>query len=377
MITLSTLKKAALTGTAALLLPATVFAATPQQMLNTALRTNLTAPYRLNGEIKIDMTEKPISRKELTKTANVVMRFNERVQSETKGSEAVEGLIELTKFRASADIAGEPDITLPAPITFEWKMVNRVVYLQIHELPSVITEQLRMMEIDLSKVTNRWIKIDLGELTDGLLSELNVASIPVNPTSETSLMDLLNLSKIQPLTVTRIESTKKLADGRTIMRLRVHVNPTFVNEMQRLERNKIAKNDPERTDKLTKLNTRYTELRTFIAHLQLAMEVDSGAQRLTRIEMGGTQTEPSKDCTWNTRLNRDVCKIVAYKILRYSVGLNLEKDGGAPIVTPTDAVDFKTLIEEISPTPEPEPEPIMTEDWNWIEEESTPTEIGM
>ncbi len=370
MITFSTLKRAVLTGTAAILLPATVLAATPQQMLNTAIKANLKAPYRLGGEIKIDITDKPVVRTERTKTANIVMRFNQRVQNETAGSEAGEGSFTLASFRASGEQDGDPDLTLGGPMTFEWKNIGRVSYVKISSLPSELTEQLTVLDIDLSKLTNRWIKIDLTGSEDGILSQIPLApELPIDPTSgEMSLSELLNLSRIQPLIVSRVESRKTLADGRNIIRLRVRVNPSFVNELQRIDRAKIERNDPERTEKLTELNEKYVAIRKFIANLHMAMEMDTSTERLTRIEMGGRQSEPTKACEMNARLKREVCKIVSYKTISYAIGINIETDRGEPVVPPSDATDLMTIFEELAPTPEPEPIVEEEESWDYSDE---------
>ena len=347
MISLSQFGRAAAATTLLLTVPSTALAATPQQMLNAAIQTNLAAPYRINGEVKIDVTEKPLARSERTKTTHVELRFDQRVQNDTKRSEAAEGKFVVAKVKTSGSSVEESDTELPAPITFEWKSVNGMTYLKIQELPAQITQQFSALGIDLSKIAGQWISYGGGQLRDEVVSKFPLMpDLPANPVAdkEMTLKDILALTKISPIQILRTESKKTLPDGRTILRLRVRVNPAFVSEMLRLDRKKVALNDPERKTKLADLAKRYTKIRKFISKLHIAVELDATTSKITRLEFGGRMTEPTKDCEWNDDYTKQTCKTVGYKTIQYAVGINILADRGDALIPPSDAIDFMALL---------------------------------
>jgi hypothetical protein len=353
---------------AALALPSATMAATTQQSFDQAMESVRTfLPLHVDGELTLNMTTRALTKDGDVGTGSVHMSLSERVLSRDTANPQSEGRFSVDKADITkTKLVGEPAIHLDQPISIQWKNVGAIAYVRIEQLPASITDALSTLKIDLSPVLGQWISIDTKTVVDQLMGGLPLSGAGTSALNAGSLSDLQSLAKQSALRVTRVEKRWTGADGHQLMRLRLRVNPTIVTTLWRAELKKVASDDPFRAMTIKDINKRFGKLRSLVAGTQIAANIDVTAGTLLRLEFGGTTSNPNQTCTWNTRLDRDVCKNTSVTVVRYSAGLSFQKDIGLSVEAPTGAITMEELIKKLTPpeastSTEPVPELTPTE----------------
>lgn len=337
---------------------------TNTQLLNKAfLGMEQRAPVRVEGEFRYDVQIKPVGKsgrdESLSMNSKIGFRVRSIPNSDPKLSQN-EGRIsiELTggSFLSVAPIAWN------GPITAEWKIVDKMVYFRVVNIPSGIIEYVKNeLDFDPTPLIGIWVgtPLELDDLTQGL-SEIR--TLPDTKTLEeltgVSAAEWKQLERTPILSVTRVERTWRNARNEEIRRLRFRINPAFISAVQNLEIRKVPR-DNNRTQAVRDINTRYAELRTQLNRLSMVANVNVPNARVERVEFGGSFVEQQKnDCTWNTRTSKYDCKVSSTMTIGVSGGISIIADSGSPVVAP---VPFLTP-DEFAKLAETAPKPASTGD---------------
>jgi len=326
----------------AFFIPQASFAATSQQMLDASLKAYDKNPAtKLVGTMSVDISQRAL-RKTYTPTKGTIrFSFSERTAAtNSEGSVALDSL----QFTGSPDVTTAlgtlKSLDLKQPIRVDWKKVAASSYVNFKQLPTGILDFAKGLGADLSPFLNTWIRIDMSQFEAALKEQKGINAV--------TLLNAQSLSAFsQPLRVIRVDSRKTNAAGDKIVRLRVRINPALVTQEQNLELKTVNPKDPDRAALRSAINRRYAELRTTLNRFTIIAQVNQTTGALERIEAGGQQTEPKKDCTWNSKLERDVCTTTHTETTKFSLGISFLKDSGQPIQAPTSSIPYTVVIEQI------------------------------
>jgi hypothetical protein len=323
------------------LLPVAVSAATPQESLDAAMRRNTNEAVRMEGSLTLTISERPYVRGGESTSGTVRFRINQRALPMVDGRQDAEGqfIIDSIRFSGASNNVPFP-LEVSEPIVIGWKAVNKVVYLRVEQLPIAFVDFLRLQGGDPSAIVGKWISIDLTEA----LALRRTSS--VEPTDLPQL--LLNRSLLR---VVRVEKREVRADGHTILRLRARVNYTTLYALQREEIRRVDRTQPGWYARVTEINKAYAELRRFFARVEFVAVVDETENRLQRLEIGGSFSEPQKTCTWNYTLRRSLCRTTSLLTYRFLGGFSFAPDAGNAVDIPAEAVTLEELFTLLIPPP--------------------------
>lgn len=153
------------------------------------------------------------------------------------------------------------------------------------------------------------------------------------------------LNKLPLFLVTRTEK-KMVVDGKTILRLRVILNPALITLLQNEEYKALkGMSASYRREETARINKKYTEIRTALRKFSAVMELNTTDNYVRRFEIGAKFVEPVKDCTWNDRLYKSVCKQTGRSTFELSGGFNFApKDNQPAVEAPAASVDLMQLF---------------------------------
>lgn len=341
---------AGLMSASAILLALPASAATPQQTLNQILASEQAkGPQRMDMTMDVSFASRPYKVTESREEGLVKLRMSLR---DLPASKSGEGRISLDKVTVTTKgYKQEPRTeSFDNPLAVQWKYADKKVYARLESVAQAIVDEMKKDEVDLSPYIGQWYMLDLAqfsELLKGGLGELNQSTAPLDAVNKVKSNDLAAWKGKSVLLVTSVQKRTTDAEGHKILRLRVRVNPAFVNAMHQAEIKKIASNDPQRKTKIADVNKRYQEMRLSLSRLQMVVMVDETAKTLDRIEIGGNQTEPIKTCTYNIKTGRDVCRTTGYKTTRVLAGISIMPDSGAAVEIPGSALSVNDLLNNL------------------------------
>ena len=347
------------TSALALALPAS--AATPQETLNQIL-----AMEQAKGPQKVDMTmeinagEKPFKITSNRSDVQARLHLNLRGLPDAGAGKSGEGRVSLDKLSSTMKIYKQPAETqsYDTPLAVQWKYADKVAYFRLESVAPAILDELKKGGIDPSKYVGQWYMLDFSQLADTLKNDNNSsASIlgllgktakPFQAVTQVQSNDLAAWKGKSILLVTSVQKTWTDAKGQKMLRLVVRVNPAFVNAMYRAEIKKISAKDPQRRDKIVAVSKKFQDMRQSLTGLRIIVNVNETAKTLDRIEVGGTKYEPIKDCTYNFKTHKDICKTTGTKTTRLLMGISLSADSGAPVELPTQATSINDLLKGLN-----------------------------
>ncbi|MEI7512253.1 MAG: DsbA family protein [Candidatus Uhrbacteria bacterium] len=328
-----------------------------QNMLNTALLRELSSQtMRSDMSLRLGMTQKSYKKTDPSGSASLAMHFQAR-QIAKAGSPLgdQEGRLSLDSFSIDEAISDGMPVSLDGPMSFQWKLVDRTAYFRVEQMPQNLLDMAKgITATDYSTLVGRWIKLDIDQ--QGLLpADLESGILDQNNPQMKALKALA--IKAPPLLVTRVESKTKAANSHDMWRLRLRVNPAFINGVYMLAYKDLPKSPASsRKAALKELNTSFATIRTTLARTGLIAVLDATDQTLTRMEVGGSYPSPVKTCTFNEKTWKDVCKTTGNRTITVAIGMNMVKADGQPIIAPSDALDqaaLEALIESLQPQQPP------------------------
>lgn len=349
-------------GSLGLMLPLTASAATTQQLLNQALKAQMESkrPMAMDGLMTLK------GQSTLTKGnvdnghGSASLRLMSRTLAPVAGQKSPDSEGQLLLEKASLY---DPDNTqftdgrfeLANPVGLEWKMVDDALYFRVKDVPMEWTNELPE---DMRQYINQWLKLAIPkELTVPTSPESGLATPAMDPQEilqatlgkELGDAELLK-TKIQNMSVFLVNRTEKktIVNGKTILRLRVSINPALITLLQN-EEYKAAREYPAsyRREENARITKKYTEIRTTLRKFSFVMELNTTDNLVSRMELGAKFTEPVQDCTWNVRTQKDVCKTTGRTTFDLVGGFNFSyRDQQAAVKTPPAAVDLMQLFTE-------------------------------
>lgn len=337
----------------ALALPWTAIAATPEQSLDKAVKAmDSMTSYKLDMDMKLDIGERVIGKPGNGMTGQIAIKLGTRVLDKQNG----EGRLSLERFSMKGMESGaEINFTLDQPITVEWQMTGDKLYFRLAQAPAMVVDFLKTnLEIDIAPIIGVWIGMDapngVNDLKDlTVFSNQPFASgLPQNITTQSAIR------KLPLFRVTSVEKRMKNAAGEDLLRLRVRINPSLIYAVQQAEIKALPR-DKYYREELTALNKRYAELRSNLARLFMAVNLNITKNRVERMEVGGTIEEPTETCTYNASLKRNVCKTASVRLFKISAGINIAPAGTEPIFAPLMWKTIQEIQNILMPPPAPEP----------------------
>ncbi len=356
------LRKTCAMATGLSLLGTPAFAATPQQIVNQSLfQMQAGAAQSSDGTFEISVSERSLVGKPAV-GGSARFRLSQNVMAgagiqNNDGSFTVERVV-LPPSPETVEIQRYLN-----NLSLGWRYADGALFFRVSGVAPSLLEKAKEEGMDLAPYVDRWIKVD-GELMDSL-QELQRLNSPANlQTSELGwLVDLAK--KYPPLLLTRIERRETRPNGDKIQRMRFRVNPAFMNALQRKALAEIKTTGADRRYEVQAVNAQFTEVRRVTAGMALVGVVNTTQQRLERIEIGGSITQPQKTYEWNQRLQRSIQRTTSILTIKYAMGMNLKAFTGT-ITPPSDFLmlsDVTKAIEDaqrsrypvVEPLPMPEP----------------------
>lgn len=345
-------------GLAALIFPLGVFALTPEQSLDKAVKSlDTMTSYKMDIDMKLDLGERTIGKPGQSMQGQVVIKLGTRILDKRNG----EGRLALEHVSVSGAENGESmSFAMHESIAVDWKVAGEKLYFRLAQIPQVASDYLKQqLEIDLAPIIGVWIGMDAPESIDDIGSApVSTLSIPNELPQQVALQSAIR--KLPVFRVLGIEKRMKNAAGEDLVRLRVRINPALINTVQQAEIKALPRDKYFRED-LAALNKRYAELRKNLSKLFMVVNLNVTKNRVERMELGGSIEEPVESCAYDTRLKRSVCKTAKIRTYRFAVGINLAPAGIDAIQVPDI---WKTLEEAqrlLMPKPEPQPEDNLTQ----------------
>ncbi|HVM90658.1 MAG TPA: thioredoxin domain-containing protein [Verrucomicrobiae bacterium] len=324
-------------------LPSAAAAPSAQAVLNNALLKEWAGqPTRQDTTINVGVKQTAYKKTDPSGSAKLGLHLKTRTVPVTGSvTPDQEGSLSLDSLSVDSALSEGLPVSLDGPLGVQWKLVDRTAYFQLSQLPpSIIELGKEFSGTDYSALVGRWIKIDLADEGVNLPENADIGAL------KTLAM------KAPPLLVTRVESKTKNAGKDDIWRLRLRVNPAFVNGLYTLAWNKLPKSPAAtRSAAIKQLNTDFANLRSFIARTGVVAVVDATTQTLTRFELGGSYPSPAKQCAYDDNFN-ETCRTSGTRTVTLAVGINISHDDGSPVSAPADALDqagLEALLESLQP----------------------------
>jgi len=356
------LKTRLMTGlaTVAVLVPQLAFAATPQQMLDRAVRLRLGMENPIPQAMTIDMNmhvayqpSRSLSRKLIEESGARTTTDSLRLQVVIEGelfpragsiTQDAQGRIRLVKLVST----GAQVMDLSNLAIFEWKTIDEVFYVRIAEVSPALREELSSIGADLSLLEGAigmWLKFDPDALADfakdGLPLGAN-STFTVNP----SIRSWESLGRMLPLLqVVRVE--KKVTRGTEVYsRMAVRLHPGFWTRLEQqlikmveeeladLKTSSPREYTKQRTQRIREIRTSLQASRLKVNKLRLVVMINDRTGRVERVE--GAFQDKSPSYAYVYRGNK------AVKIVQGQETINIQFAGGMR------GIEAKTLVE---PTP--------------------------
>jgi len=332
-----------------------------QSQLNKALVGLPDAPsLQVQAEATITANVKKMSSGETAKEA-FHFTFATRKQPVAVAQANTEGRFVLDTFDTTFSANASPEVQRPlkldGPIVLQWKTIGPAFYGRIEKMPDSVAGFLGILGLDPTKVIGQWVSVSKDDAKD-----TNLPSLPVTNITEKlpSLEELNQLNKLRTtpiLLVRSIEKTWKDTDGHTMVRVRARVNPALVSGLLNLSIAQIKKDAPDYAAQVKKTKADFAKIQQAVAGMQVAVNVDQTNGYITRLEIGGTTTQPTQACT-TSDAGKETCHTDTIVTVRYAIGISLMKDSGTVIAPPAGAIPFKDLFAK---PPEPPMENNATE----------------
>ncbi len=340
---------------ASLLTPLMTSAATTQQLLNDALMNfNGKSALQVNADIAVNIHSQPVNSKTPATDGTVNMSLSERVVKTGNKDADAEGRFVLNHLDISQN---EFPVQLTEPVSLQWKKVGTAAYVELEGVPQSLTDMMKSSGVDLQSLIGQWIRFDLNsaEITK-MMPTSNAA------TTLEALPEFAQLKTMKnPLQVLRVESMDHRANGDTVARLRVRVNPALLPIVQSITLKAIPANEPNRATKIADVKKMYQQVATFLKTTDMVVVVNETTKTVERIEIGMQQVQPRRVCAVGSTMNPSKCPIVSHDTVKTAIGINFVPDLGAAIVAPAQTETPQEALAKLRPAASSTEDGTMTE----------------
>lgn len=320
----------------AMMLPGLALAATPQQMLDAAVRkSNTDASFSMAGEVTIRTSQKALRERNPSQQAEVKFNLAQR-----RNGMSSEGDFAVKSFSAKMN-----GIEIPAtqdPASVEWKVTDGKAYVRVSEASEAVLAALKLYGINAEGAVGAWVEVDLLPL----LSMVGPTDIQTaNEAVGIATAEASKFGDIKTLQATRVER-RWTENGVKMIRLRVRLNPAVINKALAMDLKAV---DPKASDAKAQraaITARYVEIRRFASNFFMAVNMKVDEQVIDRIEMGYKRIDPVKECTKNSA-GREVCKTTAYRTMEMNAGFFVRGASNAPVQAPANAVSSDALLQGV------------------------------
>jgi hypothetical protein len=330
------------------MIPITTFAATSQQILNASLASLHAAPgISYSGNIVLNMSQRSLRKDYVPEGGTITVSYTNRTVRTSTTTQDSEGYVSIDKIQStgtskSADAAmiiALSALEQPA-IRIHWKKAGTMLYIYIDPLPQPLLEILSAAGIDTTSITDRWINFDIGSLADMMSAQTKI--------DETILMDPQALSAfVQPLRVRWTDKRFIDSSGDHIVRMRVGLNPLLITQAQNAELKKVDRSMPGWRKRITEIYARYAKLRRDLSRVAILVQINQDKGTLDRVEIGASFTESKKTCSMNYTTYKNLCVTSHMETSRVSIGINVKRNDGVPVIAPTTWITIQDLMQEI------------------------------
>lgn len=343
-------------GLASLLLPIGASAATTQQLLNQAIKAQAESKRPMTMDGRMTVTGKSVLFKGNVEQGHgsANFRFLSRALAPVAGQKSPDSEGQLILEKAILHDFEKPEhLEITKPVGLEWKMVNDAFYFRAKDVPMEWAQELPE---EARQYLNQWLKFAIPKELSDTSSDTNLIAPALQPQDVLKMglgSSVLNaeqdikarLNKLPLFLVTRTEK-KMVVDGKTILRLRVILNPALITLLQNEEYKALkGMSASYRREETARINKKYTEIRTALRKFSAVMELNTTDNYVRRFEIGAKFVEPVKDCTWNDRLYKSVCKQTGRSTFELSGGFNFApKDNQPAVEAPAASVDLMQLF---------------------------------
>jgi len=322
----------------AILVPAIAQAATPQQVLNSALANiNPSTPAMSMGDLNIRTTDKSYASKTPSQDIQAQLGLNGRTVP-SQGS--AEGTLAVKKVEGKA-----MGVTIPTtndPATIEWKVVGGAFYARVSKASDAVVGALKLIGVNAANAVGTWVKADVGSLLSMNGNVANSASLAGVPTSQLGSVNVMTPKALQVLSV-----EKRWKEGSDdMMRLRVRISPTFINNAMNAELAKVNKKAKDAAAQRKAIVAAYAQVRTFASKVQIAVNVNVTKNTISRVETFMKQQEPMKTCKLN-KANRQVCTTTGIRTTEVRSGFTVKGSSASSISAPTNAITIQDLMSAV------------------------------
>ncbi|MFA5130166.1 MAG: hypothetical protein WC477_04615 [Patescibacteria group bacterium] len=318
-----------------LLLPCVALAATPQQVLNSAIaNTNTSAPMMTMGDLSVRTTETPLRSRTPSQDIKATMGVNTRVVP-SQGS--AEGTVNIQNVQGKS--AGMTIQSTNNPGSIEWKVTAGKVYARVSQVSDSVLNALKMYGINVASAVGNWVEVDLSKMFSMSGDASKAASMAGVPVQQKDTVSLLTPKLLQVVSV-----EKRWKQGTdSMMRLRVRLNPTVINNAMNAELKKVDKKAKDAVAQRKAITAKYAEMKAFAAKVQLAVNVNVTKNAIDRVESFIRQVDPVKTCKLN-KANKQVCSTTSNRVTEVRTGVTVRGASSNPVVAPANALTLEQVM---------------------------------
>jgi protein-disulfide isomerase len=335
------------------LLPLTTFAAapTPQQVLDRGLM-NTVQQQRQAERSSVDFDiryDTAVLKKDLYGSGNEHMRMRAVLSSDTfvRGAVDADGIFSLRVPQFEYKTDKEPLVKVPNPFNLEVRLVNHVVYIRVSDVAPALLAQLPATtspgESDLRALIGAWIKIDPAELGADMQDFSMLSTGITDATKDANLKDLRALLSGSVFQVVSVESRTKNSAGDQMMRLRIRLNPTFIDRLVSYQDAQAVKMGGVKMTAKQRAAAK-KELQTALAPLKLVAVVNATKMTLDRVEAVYVKTDSIYRYDYRNGKEKKYYNGKSTMDIRFGISLQGITDRSVPI--PEGAISLKTLVDQ-------------------------------
>lgn len=347
------------------LLPLASFAAplTPQQVLDRSLTTvsqqERASHFGLDFDIRYDEN---VLKKQPYASGSEHVRLHAVLDTQAflRGEKDADGVFTLRvpHFEVKGD-TNQP-INVQNPFTLEARVVNKVLYVRVSDVSPLLLAQLPPPSTaggpDFRALIGTWIKIDPAELGP---EAQELGPLPSGLTTSDDQARLQELrALIAPgsvLQVTGVEKRYKNAAGDQLMRLRVRLNPRFIDRILDYQDRQMVKAGGHKMTAKERATAK-KELQTAIAPFKFIAVVNATKVRVERFEGAYVKSDALYRYEWKNGKEKKYYNGKSTIDVRFGISTQPIADRAVPV--PEPSTSFKTLMDQWKQANLP-PEPTM------------------
>lgn len=365
------LKTRLMTGlaTVAILAPQMAFAATPQQILDRAVRLSVEQPMPQSMVIDMNVRgnyvpSRGLSRQTIIDSGAKTTPSSFHVQAIFEGEsfprgnamqQDGQGRIRIVKLTSTE----EPAMNLENLGSLEWKTINKVFYARIADISPSVREQLRATGVDLSQLERAigiWLKFDPNALAEFIQESLPI-EISATPVTRTSVSNWEKFARLSPfLQVVRVEK-KGTQGSETYTRLVVRVHPTFWTRLEQQmiklveeELKSLKTSSPReyiktRAARVREIRTSLQAARIDVNKFRFVVVINDRTGRMERIE--GAMQDKSPSHAYIYRGSKLVKIVQGQQTLNFQFVGTMRGIEDKTIIEPTPFVTLQDLIQRL------------------------------